>query len=163
MKIVPYEVREGKIKIVIVEIGDKEIRVPITATYTDDLSVLAKVDWSKLKEEIGLFKPKFVKHIVKLIEKNKKEKIFLSALYNERQTEFSVKRVLELLKVPVKSKSQLSILLMRLKYADIIQVIKHGTTVTYQLTEFGVEVCDKLFGEEQTFDFNNKNLEEAIK
>lgn len=161
MKIIPYEVREGKIQVVL--IGDKEIRVPIIATYSDDLSVLAKVDWIKLKEEIGLFKPKFVKHIVKLIEKNKKEKIFLSALYNERQTEFSVKRVLALLKIPIKSKSQLSILLMRLKYANIIQVIDHGRKVTYQLTEFGLEVCDKLFGEEQTFDCNNKSLEEAMR
>lgn len=161
MKIIPFEVREGKIQVVL--IGDKEIRMPIAATYTDDLSVLAKVDWIKLKEEMSEFKPKFVKHIVKLIGKNKKEKILLNALYNERQTEFSVKRVLEILKIPIKSKSQLSILLMRLKYANIIHVIDHGRKVTYQLTEFGLEVCDKLFGEEQTFDCNNKSLEEAMK
>lgn len=161
MKIIPFEVNEGKIKIVM--LGDKEIRIPITATYADDLSVLAKVDWTKLKEELGQFKPKFINHLVKLIEANKKEKTLLSALYNNKQTEFSVKRILEGLELSVKSKSELSILLRRLKYANIIQVIEHGRTVTYQLTEFGLEVCDKLFGEEQTFDFNNKSLEEAIK
>ena len=163
MKIIPYEIREGKIKIAVLLIGDKKIKVPITATYTDDLSVLEKVDWTKLKEEIGEFKTKFIKHLVKLIESNKKEKTILNALYNDKQTEFSVNRILGILKLSTKSKSELSVLLRRLKYANIIQVIEHGRTVTYQLTEFGLEVCDKLFGEEQTFDFNNKSLEEAIK
>lgn len=161
MKIIPFEVREGKIEVVLV--GDKEIRVPIAATYTDNLSVLAKVDWTKLKEEIGHFKSKFIKHIVKLIETNKKEKTLLNAFYNDKLTEFSAKRILGILKMPEKSKSQVSILLNKLKYANIIQGIEHGRKVTYQLTEFGSEVCDKLFGEEQTFDYSNKSLEEAIK
>ena len=122
-----------------------------------------KVDWSKLKEEIGQFKSEFIKHIVKLIEANKKEKTLLNAFYNNKQTEFSVKRILGILKISVKSKSQVSVLLRRLNYTNIIQDIEHGRTVTYQLTEFGVEVCEKLLGEEQTFDCTNKSLEEAIK
>ena len=106
MKIIPFEVREGKIKIVLV--GDKEIKVPISAAYTDNLTILAKVDWSKLKEEIGQFKSEFIMHIVKLIEANKKEKALLNAFYNNKQTEFSVKRILGILKMSEKSKSQLS-------------------------------------------------------
>jgi len=163
MDVIPFEVKEGIISVVLLQNGDKQIKIPVKASYEDDLSILGKVDWNKIREEIGQFKPKFIKHIIGLIEKNDRGKSLLSALYRDKETEFSVNRILSILNISAKSKSQLVYLLRVLKYAYLIKPISHGKKFTYQLTNFGMEICDKLFRDDEPLDVNNRNLEDAIR
>ena len=141
MEIIPYEVKEGKILTVVLQTKDQKIKIPIMANYDDDLSILAKVDWTKLKDEISQFKHDFVNHLVSLIKKNELEKSLLSLFYNEKGTEFSTNRIVNITK---RSKSQIIIVLNKLKYVMVVESISHGKRHTYQLTLFGIEVCNKL-------------------
>lgn len=160
MKIVPYEVKEGKILAVVLQDKDQKIKIPINANYDDDLAILAKVDWVKLKDEIVQFKHDFIDHLVGLIEKNELEKSLLNIFYNEKGTEFSTNRIVDVTK---KSKSQIINTLKKLKYAMVIESVSHGKRVTYQLTLFGIEVCNKLGLDNRKILNNNEELLEAIR
>lgn len=158
-EIIPYEVREGKILIVMLRDEDKQIKIPIDANYDDDLSILSKVDWIKLKDEIVQFKHDYINHLVGLIEKNKLEMVLLGLLYNEKGTDFSTNRIVDTTK---KSRSQIISTLNKLKYALVIESVSHGKKHTYQLTLFGIEVCNKL-GFDKEILYKNEELLEAIK
>ena len=160
MKIIPYEVKEGRILTVVLQDKDKQIKIPIMANYDDDLAVLTKVDWTKLKDEIVQFKHDYMDHLVGLIEKNKIEKNLLSFFYNEKGTEFSTNRIVDITK---RSKSQIIVALNKLKYVMIIESIYHGKRLTYQLTLFGIEVCNKLGLDNRKTVNSNEELLEAIK
>ena len=160
MEIIPYEVKEGKILTVVLQDKDQKIKIPINANYDDDLAILAKVNWTKLKDEIVQFKHDYINHLVSLIEKNELEKILLNIFYNEKGTEFSTNRIVDTTK---KSKSQVINTLNKLKYAMIIESIKHRKKLTYQLTLFGIEVCNKLGLDNREILNKNEELLEAIK
>lgn len=160
MEIIPYEVKEGKILTVVLQDKDQKIRIPINANYDDDLVILTKVDWTKLKDEIVQFKHDFTDHLVSLIEKNELEKSLLSLLYNEKGTEFSTNRIVDVTK---KSKSQIITTLNKLKYATIIESMSHGKRLTYHLTLFGIEVCNKLGLDNREILSKNEELLEAIR
>lgn len=159
-EIIPYEVKEGKILTVVLRDEDKQIKIPINANYDDDLAILAKVDWIKLKDEIVQFKHDFINHLVGLIEKNKLEMVLLSLLYNERGTDFSTNRIVDTTK---KSRSQIISTLNKLKYALVIESVSHGKKHTYRLTLFGIEVCNKLGIDNKEILYKNEELLEAIK
>ena len=159
MEIIPYEVKEGRILTVVLQDEDKQIKIPIKANYDDDLSILSKVDWIKLKDKIVQFKHDYINHLVSLIEKNKLEMVLLRLLYNEKGTEFSTNRFIDVTK---RSKSQIIIALNKLKYAMVIESVSHGKRYTYQLTLFGIEVCNKL-GFNNEILYKNEELLEAIK
>lgn len=160
IEIIPYEVKKGKILIVVLQDKDQKIKIPINANYDDDLAILTKVDWTKLKDEIVQFKHDFTDHLVSLIEKNELEKVLLDLFYNKKGTEFSTNRIVDITK---KSKSQIINTLKKLKYAMIIESVSHGKRVTYQLTLFGIEVCNKLGLNNREILSNNEELLEAIR
>ena len=159
-EVIPYEMRDGKVLIAVLQDKDQKIKIPINANYDDDLSILAKVDWVKLKDEIVQFRHDFINHLVGLIEKSKVEKSLLSLFYNEKGTEFSTSRIVDITK---KSKSQIIIILNKLRYAMVIESISHGKRHTYQLTLFGIEVCNKLGLDNREILNKNEELLEAIK
>ena len=122
MEIIPYEMKDGKILTAVLQDKDQKIKIPINANYDDDLSILAKVDWVKVKDEIVQFKHDYINHLVCLIEKNELEKVIIALFYNEKGTEFSTNRIVDVTK---KSKSQVINILNKLRYTMIIESIRH--------------------------------------
>lgn len=135
----PFEVRQGKITSVLLinkDTNERISEIPIEgADIFDDLSILTKVDWAKIKEEVSSFKHEHLHYVLNLLNDN--DISVLKLLYNNRTTSFSLKGISTTLKAP---ESTLSDILRRLKYAGIIESTEHKRVNAYSLTSFGIEV-----------------------
>ena len=133
----PFEVRQGKIISVLLinkDTNERISEIPIEgADIFDDLSILAKVDWGKIKEKVSSFKHKHLHYVLNLLNDN--DLSVVKVLFNTQTTCFSLERVSTVSKIP---KPTLSDVLRRLKYAGVIESQKVNT---YSITSFGVEIC----------------------
>ena len=138
MIVKPFEVRQGKIISVLLidkDTNERISEIPIEgADIFDDLTILAKVDWTKIKEEVSSFKHEHLHYVLDLLNDN--DLSVLKLLYNNRTTRFSLDGVSTAAKM---SKSTLSDVLRRLKYAGVIESTEHKRVNTYSLTSFGME------------------------
>ncbi len=159
----PFEVRQGKIISVLLidkDTNERITEIPIEgADIFDDLTILAKVNWGKVKEEVSSFKHEHLHHVLNLLGDN--DISVLKLLYNERTTNFSLDRMSTALKTP---KSTLADILRRLKYANVIESTEHKKVNTYSITSFGEEVYTNVDPSVLNPDTNGRKvMEEAIK